>query len=314
MANNNLQHDFTRFFGTENIPNPKKFMENPVFSSIFNVMKSAYEEMAKQANDSTRVFENETSFHKRDLLQHPKSPTEEKHCRAIYHFDTASQVLNTYVKDKVENLKDCESLRPAFENIVYGFIYENSLFKPLRSPEKTLVLIDEYLSLKPNDIFAEYAHLINWRNLSKAKEGENLLSDFESAKSYIKSGELLALKLSQRSILIDIYYYLGAKYVSTGQPQRALDSFQKCFDLDNSNCTALYGIAYHHMQTNPDKAIELFKKFISMVPECEKQYPNEDAEKKTFTISSSCRHSTKNDDAAIEIHFTANEKYDNEIK
>lgn len=103
MANNNLQHDFTRFFGTENIPNPEKFMENPVFSSTFNLMKSAYEEMAKQANDSTRVFENETSFHKRDLLQHPNSPTAEKHCRAIYHFDTASQVLNTYEKDKVEN-------------------------------------------------------------------------------------------------------------------------------------------------------------------------------------------------------------------
>ncbi|CAG2198633.1 unnamed protein product [Mytilus edulis] len=239
--------------------------------------------MAKQANDSTRVFENETSFHKRDLLLHPNSPTAEKYCRAIYYFDTASQVLNTYEKDKVENLKDCENLRPAFQNIVYGFICENSLFKPLRSPEKTLVLIDEYLSLKPNDIFAEYAHLIIFGEICrKQKRGENLLSDFESAKSYIKSGELLALKLSlnvdsqpcQRSILIDIYYYLGAKYVSTGQPERALDSFQKSFDLDNSNCSALYGIAYHHMQTDPDKAIELFKKFISMAPECEKQYPN----------------------------------------
>ncbi|CAG2199183.1 NR2C2 [Mytilus edulis] len=52
-------------------------MENPVFSSTFNLIKSAYEEMAKQANDSTRVFENETSFHKRDLLLHPNSPTAE---------------------------------------------------------------------------------------------------------------------------------------------------------------------------------------------------------------------------------------------
>ncbi|CAC5360157.1 unnamed protein product [Mytilus coruscus] len=283
MAHINKQLDNLTFPGNKETPDLRAFMGNPVYSSFLDFFKSGREEQAKQASDSTRIFEDKRMFDPRVFLQYPNSPTANNHSRAVCHLIMASEKIEDFNKDSVENLKDCEILRSAFENIVYGHICENSMFGPFHPPEYTSILIDQYLMLKPDDIFAEYTkQLILWRTLSQAQKGKNLLSDFEYAKLSIKSAEQLAYKLSldvdslpgKRIILIDIYYCLGAKYVSTSQPERALDSFQKCFDLDNSNYSALYGIAYMHMKDEPMKAIEFFRKFIKMAPECDKQYPN----------------------------------------
>ncbi|CAC5416534.1 unnamed protein product [Mytilus coruscus] len=283
MADVDKNLDVTTVTDTQEVQDLLAVMQSPENSSLFELFTSYVEERARQANDSTRIFKGTQLSDPRVYLQCPNSPTANNYRQAVYHFKTASQILQKYEKDKVDDLKDCELLRPVFENIVYGHICENSMFAFFCSTENTPILINQYLMLKPDDIFAEYAqYIILWRIVSKAKKKKNLLSDFESAKKHIKTAELLAFKLSKnvdcqpchRIILIDLYYDLGSKYVSTGQPERALDSYQKCFELDISNYSALYGIAYMHMQSDPEKAIELFKKFINMAPECEKQYPN----------------------------------------
>jgi hypothetical protein len=49
--------------------------------------------------------------------------------------------------------------------------------------------------------------------------------------------------------------------------------FQKSYSLDTTNHSALYGIAYTHMENNPEKAIQLFLQFVDQAPVCDKQYP-----------------------------------------
>ena len=66
-------------------------------------------------------------------------------------------------------------------------------------------------------------------------------------------------------MLSELYYYLGSRYVASGQ-QRALDSFQKSFDLERSNSSALYGIAYCFMESEPEKAKTLFCQYLEMAP------------------------------------------------
>ncbi|XP_071137935.1 uncharacterized protein [Mytilus edulis] len=283
MADVNKNLDVITVPDTQEVQDLLALMQNPENSALFELFTSNVEERARQANDSTRIFKGTQLTDPRVYLQCPNSPTANKYRLAVYHFKTASQILQKYEKDKVDDLKDCELLRPVFENIVYGHVWENSMFFFFCSTENTPNLINQYVMLKPDDIFAEYAqYLILWRIESKAKQKKNLLSDFESAKKHIKTAELLAFKVSKnvdcqpchRVILIDLYYDLGSKYVATGQPERALDSYQKSFELDISNYAALYGIAYMYMQSDPEKAIELFKKFVNMAPECAKQYPN----------------------------------------
>jgi tetratricopeptide (TPR) repeat protein len=110
------------------------------------------------------------------------------------------------------------------------------------------------------------------------------LSNYEFDKLWIRKAEKFAHKLQttlksdsksiNRRILIDVLYLLGSRYVSSHQPERALDSFQKCYSLDTTNHSALYGIAYHYKEGNPEKAIQLFLQFVDQAPVCDKQYPN----------------------------------------
>jgi tetratricopeptide (TPR) repeat protein len=75
-------------------------------------------------------------------------------------------------------------------------------------------------------------------------------------------------------MLSELYYYLGSRYVASGQTERVLDSFQKSFDLERSNYSALYGIAYCFMESEPEKAKTLFYQYLEMAPSCAKQFPN----------------------------------------
>lgn len=289
MANRKSNRDktspeFESGIGNDEIPDFNAYKANPLFSTLFNYFESERKESLKQARDSTRVFHNDGWCSVNMLLQYPNSPTAVNYSRALYHFTLASRILGGYKKDTVENVRDCENLSAAFESIVNGYLHENSMFEPFRPPETTSVLVDQYLSLRPKDICAEYVKVIILiRPSSRSEKGKyNLLSEFESAKLRITTLEIFASKLTmntdyhplQQRVLIDVYYQLGAIYVSTKQPERALDAFQKCYDLDKTHFSALYGIAYHYRLSDQAKAIELFLKYISMAPKCDKQYPN----------------------------------------
>ena len=75
-------------------------------------------------------------------------------------------------------------------------------------------------------------------------------------------------------MLTHIYQLLAAIYTTTHQSIRAIDSFQKCYDLDPANVTALYGIVFNNMYEDKEKAVELLKKYIVLSPVCDKHYPN----------------------------------------
>jgi tetratricopeptide (TPR) repeat protein len=55
----------------------------------------------------------------------------------------------------------------------------------------------------------------------------------------------------RKKVLSELYYYLGSRYVASRQPERALNSFQKSFDLERSSYNALYGIAYCYIEIEP---------------------------------------------------------------
>lgn len=270
--------------GDDEILDVQALKKNPLFSPFFNHLEMEQKEIVKQARDSLRIFNDERQCPVSMFLKYPNSPTAVNFGRAFFHLTVASQILEGYTKDRIDDTKDCDALSPAFENIVRGYLLENSMFDPFRPPEKTSVLVDQYLKLRPQDICAEYVKVIILMrgSCNSNKGGNTLLSDFESGKLRIKTSEKFAAKLSsnldahplQRQVQTNVYYFLGAIYVSTNQPERALDSFKKCYDLDNSHFGSLYGIAYHYLISDLGKAIELFLKYISMAPKCDKQYPN----------------------------------------
>lgn len=65
-----------------------------------------------------------------------------------------------------------------------------------------------------------------------------------------------------------------AIYVTTSQGERALNSFQKCYDLVKTNVLALYGISFQCMEIDPDQAISFFMQYTDRAPKCATQYPN----------------------------------------
>lgn len=227
--------------------------ENPLFLPLFNFVEKAQEEIVKQARDSLRIFDDKRQCSVSKWIQYPNSPTAVNFGRALFHFSLASQIFGGYKKDKIEDIKDCDILSSAFESIVKGYLSKNSMFGSFRQPDNICVLIDQYLTLRPQDICAEYVKIIIlMRGPCNQNTGRNTrLFDFESEKLRIKTSEKFASKLSQnldmhplqRQVLSDVYYYLGAIYVSTNQPERAHDSYKKCYDLDNLHFSSIYGIA-----------------------------------------------------------------------
>ncbi|XP_063405089.1 uncharacterized protein LOC134688361 [Mytilus trossulus] len=289
LYTDNTSSDFEASRENDKISNIQALQANSMFSTWFNYLEIEEQETLKQARDSTRLFHNESSkstVYLNMLRQYPNSPTAINYTKSLLHFMRALHILKDYKKDTVEDIEDCETLSQAFANIVNGYLYENSMFEPFQPPDTMCVLVDKYLSFRPKNICAEYVKIIIQMRASfkSEKRKRNLLSEFESAKLRITTLEMFALKLKKNKqvdcrpfnqrVLIDVYYHLGAMYVSTKQPSRALDSFQKCHDLDDTNFSALFGIAYHLRKSDPAKAIELFQTYISMAPKCDKQYPN----------------------------------------
>jgi tetratricopeptide (TPR) repeat protein len=64
-------------------------------------------------------------------------------------------------------------------------------------------------------------------------------------------------------VLSELYYYLGSRYVASSQPERALDSFKKTFDLESSNYSAPYGIAYCYREMNRKNQKPFFINILS---------------------------------------------------
>lgn len=262
-----------------------RFSGNPTYQPLITMAKyqrTVKEETMKQAKDSWRIFAPEKKLlDLRLLVQYQHSITAQNFMKAIKEYSTASDLLQAYKKKSVDTESDCDYLKSAFENYVYGHMHENSLFGNHISID-TSKLVDGYLKLRPDDFMVEYLQVLFVLTWLPSDHDKSLLSDYQRNKLAIRTGEIFAAKLKsskirtpkRKKVLSELYYYLGSRYVASSQTERALNSFQKSFDLECSKYSALYGIAYCNMHNEPEKAKTLFYQYLDMAPSCDKQFPN----------------------------------------
>ena len=116
-------------------------------------------------------------------------------------------------------------------------------------PPQITVLTEDYLGLRPNDTLAEHFYVCILVHALAAEK-----SDYESCKEIIRAHEEEVHKLlpykhvpTERDVLRHSYYLLGAMYTSTDQGVRAIEAFEKCYELDVNSIDAIYAIAFKYM-------------------------------------------------------------------
>ncbi|XP_053378945.1 uncharacterized protein LOC123526441 [Mercenaria mercenaria] len=251
--------------------------EQPELKHLFGYMEKITRESTAQAQNSSIVFRNKRGKVTPELLmQFPDSPTAKQTMVALNHYIFACNILWSYTKPRVLVQSDCDFLEPGLHHYMEGYMIAMYMSQQFPPPPTIEILVEDYLRLRPNDSLVEYFHvsiIVAMRASTK--------SDFESCKEMIRAREMFVHKLfpyknveTVKRILIDSYYNLGAKYTSTDQDERALDAFEKCYALDETNIGALYSVAFHYKEKDPEKAIKLCEKYLGMAPKCDEKYPN----------------------------------------
>lgn len=257
--------------------------DDPNFKLCVNNLLEMKKQLVLQNNDAHSVFlRPKCRMTPAMFTAYPDSPTAQRYMEAFDFFLYGWLILKDYNKDVVDNENDCDFLQPAFHAYSYGEMTEQHLFSQFQPPENTSNLINQYLKLRSRDVLTQYFKTILVFNPNLSKYKSENFSDFDFQKTKIVTGEeFIHQRLSyadlsgvDRSMLKSLYYQLGAVYVTTFQVKRALDSFQKCYDLDKTNVSALYGIACQYRKKDPERAIKLLLQFIDRAPDCDKQYPN----------------------------------------
>lgn len=234
------------------------------------------DEKVRQGHDPAVVYKSPLSdFSNSTVSAFPNSPTAMKYKKAFNMFREANSLLCRYAKSKVETDNDCDFLEPAFHGYAEAEMCESHLYNSYRPPGDTFDLISQYLTRRPDDILSEY-----FKNILEHNRNELLVSTFESLQISIRSKEILAAKVSKasaksdlkRQILSTLYNRLGSLYTITQQEVRAMDSFQKSYDIDNDQHDSLFGIAYSQRYKHPEKAVKLFHRYLDAAPDCDKKY------------------------------------------
>jgi tetratricopeptide (TPR) repeat protein len=190
----------------------------------------------------------------------------------VYAFD----ILWSYKKPRVLLQSDCDYLEPGLHHFIEGFMMAQYMLQQFPMVPSFKDLVEDYLKLRPNDILVEYIYV-----KALVTEKSKSLPDYERCKEIIRAFEKFVHKLlpykhqnTAKRILIDSYYMLGANYTSTDQYERALDAFEKCYALDETNIAAIYSVAFHNKNKDPEKALQLCNKYLDMAPQCDEKFPN----------------------------------------
>lgn len=213
--------------------------------------------------------------------KYPNSPTAQRYLKAFYHYLEGWEILENYQRDTIETEEDYKQLRLAFGCYAKGEMSMQHLFAQFFPPKYTSSLVKKYLLRHPDDTMVLFFHVI--LNFNSALSQTDLdTSKFELQKEIIIEGEVFVqkilsqpdLSLFDKSMLMHIYELLGSIYTTTKQQIRALDCYQKWYDLDPTNRDAFYNIAINSKQRSTEKAITLLKEYIAVSPVCDKNYPN----------------------------------------
>ncbi|CAG2203967.1 unnamed protein product [Mytilus edulis] len=152
--------------------------------------------------------------------------------------------------------------------------YEN--FKP---PLNAFNFIDQYMQHRPDDILSEYCKKIFVCRSHQSGNGSEF-SKFKGLQISIRTYEIFAMKVEKadtssdirRQILATLFNSLGSYYSITNQRIRAIDSFEKAYNINNEDLESLFGVAWWHRSEDPEKAIKLFHQYLDAAPECDKKY------------------------------------------
>lgn len=227
----------------------------------------------QQGHDPARVYiSNHVTFSDSTVFDFPNSPTAMEYKNAFQMFSTARSILCRYSKSKVETDIDCDFLEPAFHGYAKAEMCENHLFDTNKPPDNTYDLICQYLKQRPDDILAEHFKIM-------LEHKRNELSKFDCLKRSIRTKEIFAAKVSRASdseikgqIIATLYNRLGSLHTITKQKIRAIDSFQKSYDTDNSYYDSMFGLAWCYHYVHPEKSLKLFYEYLDVAPECAKKY------------------------------------------
>jgi tetratricopeptide (TPR) repeat protein len=196
---------------------------------------------------------------------------------ALNYYMYAFSILWSYSKPRVLLQSDCDFIQPGLHHFIEGYMIAQYMRQQFPLPQSFTDWVEDYLKLRPNDILVEYIHvkaIVDWKTQT--------LSDYEHCKETIRALEIFVHKLqpyaknqdTAKRILIDSYYVLGARYTTTDQYERALDAFENCYALDETNIAAIYSVAFHHNYKDPEKALQFCNKYLEMAPKCDEKFPN----------------------------------------
>lgn len=217
------------------------------------------------------------------LASYPESPTAQAALKAYNSFRYGWEIIINFIKmsDKqnicVQSRDDCKMLRPAFHSYLLGLIEADHMAKQFPIPGSRS-LLTSYLNLCPDDALAEYLNFYMHDVFAASVDGKPSYQTDSYKIRWLENfiGKLCKLKRTEttQTLLQSAYYRLGAQFFVTHQENRALDSFQKCLDLDPSSLPALYAVGFTGRNINHKKSLERLQTFVERAPRCDEKYPN----------------------------------------
>ncbi|CAC5383103.1 unnamed protein product [Mytilus coruscus] len=237
-------------------------------------------EFVQQGHDPTKMYQRKpVKFELSMISACLDSPTGRTYITACEMFDEAKSRLCQYTKVEVETDSDCDFLQSAFHGYAKAYMVDQIWYENFKPPSNAFDLIDQYMQHRPDDILSEYCKNIFFCRSHQSGNGSEF-SKFKGLQIAIRTYEIFAMKVEKadttsdirRQILATLFNCLGSFYTITQQRIRAIDSFEKAYNINNEDLDSLFGVAWWHCSEDPEKAIKLFNQYLDAAPECDKKY------------------------------------------
>ena len=265
------------------------------FADFYKTMQSQFQGRVDKMQDPTLDFKvTYQAQTKEELSTYSKFPTAKMFIKAFDNFKIGFRCLMLYDRDKIDNEDDCKCLGHGFRAYAMGLVQENLMFRQFEPPPTTRSLLDQYLKMRPNDIFAAYFQMRLIDTIPERTDRKLMKFIISLEKlAHKHSTRELTLTREEKMVLSDVFAILAAEYTVTDQTIRALDSFEQAYHFDEENTNAIYGISFHSMYSDPCRSENLFYKFLEKAPTCNRKYPDVLYELALFYISSETKRDMK---------------------
>ncbi|WAQ93775.1 hypothetical protein MAR_006246 [Mya arenaria] len=213
-----------------------------------------------------------------ELIKFTDSPTASRYLAALRSYSSGWQCLSKINTSQMKTMEVADSFQFII-NGIHSFARGRLLEQHIRWQfpfdfRYVVNWIEGYLHFSPNDALAEFLKVVYQIDLLNTGVAGKA-NDFEVSKESILSLELFAQKIeasnggkNEQCILAEVYHILGALYSVTNQTSRALHMFQLAYKLDMNDMHAMYAVAYHCIDTEPEQAKEYLMRYLAKAPPC----------------------------------------------